>query len=143
MENRARDWKLHNVRFRGWINSHQLGEFIRSFDVSLGIFGTTEKASKVIPHKVFDACAAGVPFITADTPAIREAFKHGENAYLVPPGDPKALATAILHIKDNPDLRRRLATGAHRTSQEIFSLNRIGRDLAAAFECMAQSPSGV
>lgn len=132
IEGRARRWHLGNVEFRDWIPPSGLGDLIRSFDVSLGIFGTTGKAQRVIPHKVFDACSAGVPLITADTPAIREAFCHGENAYLVPSGDPKALASAILALKSSPELRGRLGAGALETARLAFSSERIGKDLGRA-----------
>ncbi|MFP5504224.1 MAG: glycosyltransferase, partial [Candidatus Sericytochromatia bacterium] len=43
-------------------------------DVVLGIFGTSEKARRVVPHKVYEAAAMGKAIVTADTPAMREAF---------------------------------------------------------------------
>lgn len=129
MEQRARNWNLKNVVFQDWVSPQRLGELIRSYDLSLGVFGATPKAERVIPSKVFDICAAGVPFITADTPAIREVFIHGENAYLVPQSDPGALADAILYLKTNPELRERIAEKARRTGEKRFSLKQIGCDL--------------
>lgn len=37
---------------------------------------------------------------------------HGDNVWLVPPGDVDALAQAIAHLADNADLRARLSEGA-------------------------------
>ncbi len=65
-------------------------------DLALGIFGTTDKAARVIPHKVIDAVAAGVPVITRDSPAIRERYADHPGVQLCPAGDPKALAEMIL-----------------------------------------------
>jgi glycosyltransferase involved in cell wall biosynthesis len=134
MENLAKEWQLDNVRFRDWVPAAELGSLVRSSDLTLGIFGTTEKAGRVIPIKVFDICAAGVPFVTADTPAIREAFSHGENAYLVPPGDPEALAQAILELRTNRELRDRIAAGAHRLAVTTFSIDSIGTQLVKTIE---------
>lgn len=143
IESRARRWHLGNVEFREWVPPSSLGDFIRSFDVSLGIFGTTGKAGRVIPHKVFDACSAGVPLITADTPAIREAFCHGDNAYLVPSGDPKALAAAILTLRSSPQLRRRLGAGALETARLAFSPARIGEELSRVLPSKPERTRGI
>jgi len=64
----------------------------------LGIFGTSAKAGRVIPNKVFQALACGAPVVTADTAAARELLRDGESALLVPPGDPEALAAAIRRV---------------------------------------------
>jgi glycosyltransferase involved in cell wall biosynthesis len=135
MESMARKRKLSNVIFRDWIPTEHLGAFIRSFDLSLGIFGITPKATRVIPSKIYDICAAGVPFITADTPAIREVFSHEKNAYMIPPGNPKALYKSITRLKTDQDLRNNIARGAKRTGESLFSLKKIGGDLIEAILC--------
>ena len=132
MESLAQKWGFSNVVFQDWIPTEHLGAFIRSFDLSLGIFGITPKTARVIPSKIYDICAAGVPFITADTPAVREVFKHGENAYLIPAGNPEALAEAIRYLKANRNLRYKIAEGARQTGEGIFSLKEIGNDLINA-----------
>lgn len=129
MESLAKTWRFSNILFQDWIPTEHLGAFIRSFDLSLGIFGITPKTARVIPSKVYDICAAGVPFITADTPAVREVFRHGENAYLIPAGNPEALADAIRYLKTNRNLRNKIAEGARQTGKGIFSLKKIGNDL--------------
>lgn len=125
----AQSWGLQNVTFTPWIPTRDLPWLIRSADLALGVFGTTAKAQRVIPSKVFDICAAGAPLVTAETPAVREVFRHGENAYLVPPGDPEALARAVLHLRGLPEARRLLARGAHRLGMTRFSLDSIGGEL--------------
>ena len=132
MESMTRKWGLSNVIFQDWIPTEHLGTFIRSFDLSLGIFGITPKTARVIPSKIYDICAAGVPFITADTTAIREAFSHEKNAYMIPPGNPEALVEAIRYLKSNPNLRKNIAEGARQTGKNIFSLKKIGGDLIDA-----------
>jgi len=132
MESMARKLGLSNVVFQDWIPTEDLGTFIRSFDLSLGIFGITPKTARVIPSKIYDICAAGVPFITADTPAIREVFHHGENAYLIPAGNPEALVEAIRYLKSNPDLRKNIAEGARQIGKGMFSFKEIGNDLINA-----------
>jgi glycosyltransferase involved in cell wall biosynthesis len=132
VEELASDWRLVNVTFHDWIPTENLGQFISSYDLALGIFGTTSKTSRVIPSKIFDICAMGIAFITSDTPAIREVFSHLKNAYLVAPGDPIALAGAIVDLKEDADLRRLIAEGAKKAGEGCFSLPEIGHCLLTA-----------
>ncbi|OGJ55170.1 hypothetical protein A3D11_03815 [Candidatus Peribacteria bacterium RIFCSPHIGHO2_02_FULL_49_16] len=87
--------QLQNVIFKDPVPYEKLPELIHSTDLCLGIFAATDKAKRVIPHKVFDAVGCTVPIITADTPAIREKFAHNEGVILCQAGSGKALATAI------------------------------------------------
>ena len=120
---------LTNVTFQDWVSPSLLRDFIRLYDLSMGIFGTTPKASRVIPSKIYDICSSGVPFITADTPAIREVFSHKKNAYFVPAGDAKALADAIHDMKQNHNVKLEIAKSAFELSKSTFSLSQIGKEL--------------
>jgi glycosyltransferase involved in cell wall biosynthesis len=91
---------------------------IAAADVCLGIFGTTDKAARVVPCKVHDALAAGKPLVTAGGPAARALIRDGEHALLVPPGDPGALAGALERLRDDGALRERLSAGALRLWRE-------------------------
>ena len=62
--------RLDNVDFIDWVETDALPVFMQAHQLALGIFGATEKSARVIPTKVFDICNMGMPFITADTPAI-------------------------------------------------------------------------
>jgi len=116
--------------FRDWVAYDALGEMIAEADICLGIFGVTPKAQMVIPNKVFQAAMVGRPVITADTPAIREIFTHGETAWLCPPGDPEALADAVATLAADPVLRRRLGRQAAALMAARFSVAEQGRRLA-------------
>jgi glycosyltransferase involved in cell wall biosynthesis len=53
-----------------------------------------------------EALARGVPPVVADLPVFAETV--GEGALRVPPGDPEALAAALLRLEREPDLRERI-----------------------------------
>lgn len=87
-----------NISAGAFAPIEKLPDMIRNADLCLGIFGTSGKSRRVIPHKVVDAIACGVPVLTADTPAMRERFAGHPLVRLVRPGDGAALAEAILQL---------------------------------------------
>ncbi|MBI5209899.1 MAG: glycosyltransferase [Elusimicrobia bacterium] len=119
---------------RRWVGHDELARRIADSDICLGIFGAGGKAARVIPCKAFQALAMGKPLITADTPAAREALVHGQNAYLVAPGDPRALADAVLHVKGSRALSERLSAEGLRTYRERFCMDAIGKGLKGELE---------
>ncbi|MCA9362119.1 glycosyltransferase, partial [Candidatus Kaiserbacteria bacterium] len=52
--------QLQNITLLNFQPIETLPDYLRSCDVALGIFGTSQKADRVIPHKVYDAVACGV-----------------------------------------------------------------------------------
>lgn len=95
---RLLDDRPPNVEHVAWVDYEQLPHELYRASCALGIFGTSAKAARVIPNKVFQALACGTPVVTADTPAARELLRDGESALLVPPGDPQALADALRRV---------------------------------------------
>ena len=110
-----------NVEWRAWVEYERLPDELRATGCALGIFGTSTKARRVIPNKVFQALACGAPVVTADTPAARELLTDGESALLVPPGDPDALADALRELAADPGLARRIAAGGRSTYERQAS----------------------
>jgi glycosyltransferase involved in cell wall biosynthesis len=56
-----------------------------------------------------EAMASGLPVIAADAMALPELVHHGENGFLFPVDDARALASAALAILSNEPLRRQMA----------------------------------
>jgi glycosyltransferase involved in cell wall biosynthesis len=109
-----------------------LVERLRDAHVVLGIFGMTEKAARVVPHKVYQALAVERPVITSDTAALREFFVPGEHLLAVPAGDPAALVAAIARLRDDEPLRRRLAAAGAQRVHGAFAPQAIASRLLEA-----------
>ncbi len=130
----ARRLNLENVRFTDWIPYERVHRFLQGWGVCLGIFGTSGKAARVIPGKVFVALSAGKAVITADSPAIRELLTDGESALLCRRGDPEALAGAIRRLHGDRELLRNIAEGGHRVFRDRVSTEQIGRTASIVLE---------
>ena len=118
---------VSNVVFKKPVPYREYLCILSQFDVALGAFGATPKAARVVPCKVYDALMAGVPLITAATPAVSRLLCNRLNAVLIPPRDPIALAKEIRTLKENPALRRLLAQEGRRTFVEIGRPEMVGQ----------------
>jgi glycosyltransferase involved in cell wall biosynthesis len=116
-----------NLERVSWVDYELLPAELARAGCALGVFGTSAKASRVIPNKAFQALACAVPLVTADTPAARELLVDGESALLVPPGDPAALAAALRRLAADQGLRERLAAVGHRAFRMHAGEDVLGR----------------
>ncbi|HEY2507492.1 MAG TPA: methyltransferase [Streptosporangiaceae bacterium] len=108
-----------SVHWLDWVPAADLPAVVASHDVCLGIFGTGEKALRVVPNKVFQGAAAGCAIVSSDTAPQRRALGHA--AVLVPPGDPRALAEALLQLAGDRGELDRLRRGAYELARQRFA----------------------
>lgn len=86
----------HRLQFVDRVPNNQVPLWMRACDVVTIPWQWTEfSAYFTSPMKLFEYMAAGVPIVASDLPSIREVLRHGENAWLVKPGDCKALTSGI------------------------------------------------
>ncbi len=126
----AKQRGVQSMRFLGHRPYEELPGLMAHSDLCLGIFGTSPKALRVIPNKVFDALACARPVVTADSPAARELLSHGQDAWLCPPGDPDALADAIVTLRDDEGLRDEIAVRGHERFVATAGLEALASDLS-------------
>ena len=112
----------------------QLVQRLGRAHILLGIFGTTHKAGRVVPNKIFQSLALGRTVITAATPAIEEFFTPGEHLYTVPAGNAEALAEAIRTLRSDDALRQRLAQTGARFVHAHFTPEHVARTFLKAGE---------
>jgi glycosyltransferase involved in cell wall biosynthesis len=118
------------VTWLDWVPADQLPSIVAANDVCLGIFGTGPKALRVVPNKVFQGAAAGCAIVTSDTAPQRRVL--GGAAVLVPPGDPEALATALLRLADDRAELTRLRAAARQLALAKFAPAQIAAPLLTA-----------
>jgi len=132
IEKITQESQLKNVQLLGLVSKDSLIDNIKNSDICLGLFGSTNKARKVVTNKVFQILASQKPLITMDSPAAREVFlENGKNCLLVPASDPKKLADAILFLKNNPQERQTIAKYGYQTYKEHLSMSQVGKKLVS------------
>jgi glycosyltransferase involved in cell wall biosynthesis len=125
------------VRWLDWVPADELPALVAGHHVCLGIFGTGPKARRVVPNKVFQGAAAGCAIITSDTPPQRRAVS--EAAVLVPPGDPDALADALLALASDRAELNRLRLAAHDLALREFAPKRVVAPLLVTLDGTGRS----
>jgi len=121
---------LPHVFFEDRIPYAQLPARIHRADLLLGVFGTTQKAGRVIPNKVFQALAAGRPVITRTSDAYPEKARRSDALAFVPPGDPEALASAVADWVTRREALARRGHAARDVYESCFSADVIRAQLA-------------
>ena len=103
------------LKFIDHVNHAEIPHWVRACDVVTIPWPWTEfSAYFTSPLKLFEYMAAGVPIVASDLPSIREVLRHGENAWLVEPGDSKALADGISRLlRDNASSHKMASNARH------------------------------
>lgn len=130
---------LENVTFEDWLPYEKLPARIHRADILLGVFGTTPKAGRVIPNKVFQSLACARPVVTRSASGYPEALMAAENSGLVwtSAGDAQSLADRVAKLAADPDKLRQLSEAAVETSQLYFSESVVRQQLKNALEGLA------
>lgn len=92
---------ISNIRFLDKVPYVDVPKVITAHDVVLGVFGTTEKASRVIGNKVYECMACARPTINEFCTGYPPEAKDCKAIKFVPPGDPKAIADAVRAYRDD------------------------------------------
>ncbi len=116
----------------------RIAERLAQSHVGLGVFGTTEKAARVVPFKAVLTLAAGRALVTRDSPAAQEALDGA--ALLVEAGDPHGLAAALARLRDDRAETARLADAGRRRYVERFTPESAARSLEEALAARGLLP---
>jgi glycosyltransferase involved in cell wall biosynthesis len=127
LEHLLEEERSANVEWLRWVDYERLPDELHRAGCALGIFGTSDKAGRVIPNKAFQALACETPLVTADTAGARELLVDGESALLVPPGDPDALVGALRRLANDEALAARIGAGGRAAYERHASEEVLGR----------------
>lgn len=91
-----------------------------------------------LPTVLMEAMASGLPAVATDITGNQDILRHRHNGWLVPPGDPEALAETIMEALRRPSAREQYARQALR-DVEAFSISAVADAYAALYRRLAHT----
>lgn len=107
----------------------KLREKMLTAHVSIGQVENHERLERTIPYKAFESLALRLPYITGNSAGIKELLEDGKNCLMVNLANPKDLAKKILELKDNPELRKKIAKNGYKLYKEKLTPKILGKEL--------------
>ncbi|MFI5533893.1 glycosyltransferase family 4 protein [Kitasatospora sp. NPDC051853] len=90
-------------------------------------------------RSAMEAAASGLPMVLSDIRGCREIGTHGEHLLLTPPGDARALTTALDRLLTEPDLREQLGAAARRRALATFDQRAVARVSLETYAAVARA----
>jgi glycosyltransferase involved in cell wall biosynthesis len=118
----------HALRCPGWVSGAMKESFLRESDVFV-----LPSYFEALPVALLEAMARGVPVIATRVGGIPDVIEDGVNGLLVDPGQPEALARAIIAMLTDDALRTRLREAARTHVRKRYSTEAVIEDLAALY----------
>jgi glycosyltransferase involved in cell wall biosynthesis len=125
------------IRFHGPLSDAGVVERLGRAMVLVHPTPVDERGSAGV-HELFglalvEAMARGCPVIASDAASLPEIVEPEVNGLLVPPNRPEAIGEALLRLRDDPELWRRLSAGARRRVEERFTWDKVVDRCLAAY----------
>jgi glycosyltransferase involved in cell wall biosynthesis len=128
--------------FTGPIQYEQVPKYMNAGDVLVAPYNperieSTEQVRKHglgSPLKVFEYMAVGKPVITTDVKPISDPIQNGITGYLIPPGDSRALASAILKVLEDKQKAEKVGAAGRLSVIANYSWSIVAKQLGDVFE---------
>ncbi len=118
------------IEFVGWVPENHKKETYQSADILV-----LPSHNEGLPYVVIEAMACALPVIASSVGGIPEVVCHGENGFIIKPGDRELLARYILLLAGDEDLRRRIGS---RNRELVFERYSLSSSLAHLFSVFDQ-----
>ena len=76
-----------------------------------------------ISNTILEAMASGLPVVATDVGGNADLVQHGHTGYIVPAGNPQAMADRLLALASEPTLAQQMGRAGCQRVKERFSLN--------------------
>jgi glycosyltransferase involved in cell wall biosynthesis len=115
-----------NVIFTGF--RQDVAALVSIFDVFV-----LSSLAEGLPLALLEAMVRGKPPVATAVGGIPEVIEDGVNGLLVPPKDPQAIATKIIQLLEDQDLRVSISANAVRTVKERFGIQEMIKKVEAVY----------
>jgi glycosyltransferase involved in cell wall biosynthesis len=92
---------------------------------SLDIYAQPSYANEGIPQSVIQAMATHLPVVSTDLGPLTEIVENNVNGLTVPVRDSEALASAIIKLLEDKELRGKLGANGRRKVEQSFTIERM------------------
>ena len=148
-DRRALETRIHQyglqkeVRLEGAKSSSDIARLLqRATALVAPSVPSSDGRKEGIPVALMEAMSSGVPVIASRLSGIPELVEEGETGLLVTPGDSVGIARALMSIRDDTAMARRLAIAGRKKIEDQFDVNRNAAELARRFRSVADDVSG-
>jgi glycosyltransferase involved in cell wall biosynthesis len=106
------------VHFTGLVDQEAAPDYLAACDILASPHVPNADGSPFFgsPTKLFEYMAMGKAIVASDLDQIGEVLRHGETAWMVPPGDVEALADGMTRLLADSALRSRLGVAVRRAA---------------------------
>jgi glycosyltransferase involved in cell wall biosynthesis len=118
---------------RGWVEPAQIPALLATADVALVPMDDTLINRARSLAKLLELMASGLPIVAGRVGQVAEYIEDGRSGLLVAPGDPAAMARAILTLLTDPPLRERIGQGARARVAQHYTWDYLAPVLEQAY----------
>jgi glycosyltransferase involved in cell wall biosynthesis len=131
VEKRARE-QAHGLALDGMVTFAGFREDAPRVTATFDVFALAS-TTEGLPIALLEAMALGKAVVATHVGGIPEVIDHARGGLLVPPGDPRALADAILALLRDQELRQQLGNGARKRAAD-FDIRKAVRRMESVYE---------
>jgi len=122
------------VHFLGHLSHERLVGVLRRLDV----FALSSKHESFGAAAV-EAMAAGLPVVATDVDGFREVVADGVTGLLVPAGDPRCMADALVRLLRDEKMRRKMGRAGRARAEQLYDFDRNVDDMLALYREAAET----
>ncbi len=128
------------VRWPGFVPNDRALPMIDGALAGLSLLQDEANFRHSLPTKVVEYMARGVPVVTTPLPAAADLATQYECGFVVPFGDPRAAADAVLMLAGDASLRAKMGSRGHEAALSSLGWNADAEAFVSQLEAWARTP---